>query len=78
MKRWFQSRTIWMHIASAILSLGPLLLDYLRALDLSASQLALWVLVINVATNVSGWHLRNITKTAIGKSEPEEFTGGNV
>lgn len=77
MKRWFHSRTIWMHIASAVLSLGPLLLDYLRALDLTAGQLALWVLIVNVATNGAGWYLRNISKTAIGKPGGE-FTSENV
>jgi hypothetical protein len=76
MKRWTQSRTLWLNIASIVTTLATLALANLTLLGLPDYALFWWMLGLTLVVNVCNIYLRLDTKEAIGNA-PDEFKGEN-
>lgn len=76
MKRWTQSRTLWLNIASIVTTLATLALSNLTLLGLPDYALFWWMLGLTLIVNVCNIYLRFDTKEAIGKPD-DGFTGEN-
>ena len=76
MKRWTQSRTLWLNIASIVTTLATLALSNLSLLGLPDYALFWWMLGLTLVVNVCNIYLRLDTTEAIGKPD-DGFTGEN-
>lgn len=76
MKRWTQSRTLWLNIASIVTTLATLALSNLTLLGLPDYALFWWMLGLTLVVNVCSIYLRLDTKEAIGNAT-DEFKGEN-
>jgi len=69
MKPWWQSRTIWLNAATALIAVSVSVPDVIVAFGISAeiaAEVRVWALVANVTGNTV---LRFLTTQAIGKAE---------
>ena len=76
MKRWTQSRTLWLNIASIVTTIATLALSNLTLLGLPDYALFWWMLGLTLIVNVCNIYLRLDTKEAIG-NPPDDFKGEN-
>ena len=74
-KRWYQSRTLWLHIASAISTIGAGIVLMLPDLGMTTKEVAIWTFGVNMITNAAGYYLRMQTDTTIGATTSSEEPG---
>lgn len=74
MKLWYQSRTLWLNIASIATTLCTLALSNLKLLGLPDFALFWWMLGLTLIVNVCNIYLRLDTSEAIGKPD-DDFKG---
>jgi hypothetical protein len=65
MKRWYQSKTMWLHIGTATVGMAGVGLQYVGAIGLTPTEQAIAALALTGLQAGVGGYLRTITTSAI-------------